>query len=379
MIRRVERAEGTRFQVYGKSDGKTVYVGTRDSLRDAKDLDEEHRSDQRKIKRGELAPNTSTKRTLKEGLDLWLAAIKDSRSHRPYSEFVKYQIEPELGALKISSITSAHIARWTATIGKRYAPQTVNSARGCLSSAFEWFIQPNEWLKINPCRGVAQTEVPDRQYNWIKTRGELERLLLGCSDDLRDMIAVSVGTAVRIGELLALTWDDVSFDTRLITIQRGSPTGLPKGGRIRQVPILDSALPVLRARALKRGGSVLVFPGKGGKHRAQTPVTCAFKSALKRAQMDTSLRWHDLRHTSASWWVMSGGDIFRLSKLMGHRDVKVTTKTYAHLAPEAWSQDYARLAFSAPSEPGKVYEIRRDDRGKLAGRSSVVLDARIAG
>lgn len=380
MIRRIERADGTRFQVYGKADGKTVYVGTYDSRREANDAEEEHRSDQRKIKRGELAPNATTKRTLKEGLDLWLASIKDSRSHRPYSEFVKYQIEPELGTLKISSITSTTIAQWSTAIAKRYAPQTVNSARGCLSAAFEWFIDPlNGWLKVNPCRGVKQTEVPDRQYNWIKTRGELERLLLGCSDELRDMIAVSVGTAMRIGELLALTWDDVSIDTRLITIQRGSPNGPPKGGKIRQVPILDSVLPVLRARALKRGGSVLVFPGKGGKHRSQTPVTCAFKSALKRAQMDTSLRWHDLRHTSASWWVMSGGDIFRLSKLMGHKSVKVTEKTYAHLAPEAWSQDYARLAFNAPSEPAKVYEIRRDERGKLAGRSSVVIDARQAG
>lgn len=73
---------------------------------------------------------------------------------------------------------------------------------------------------------------------------------------------------------------------------------------------------------------------------------------------------------------MSGGDIFRLSKLMGHRSVKITQDTYAHLAPEAWTQDYARIAFHIPSEPAKVYEIARDERGKLAGRRTVTVEQR---
>ena len=95
--------------------------------------------------------------------------------------------------------------------------------------------------------------------------------------------------------------------------------------------------------------------------------------------MDTKLRWHDLRHTAASWWVLGGGDIFRLSKLMGHSNVKITQQTYAHLAPEAWQQDYARLAFHVPSEPAKVYEIMRGENGKVAGRRAITVDARAAG
>jgi len=366
MIRRIERADGPRYQVYSKANGKTVYVGTYDSKKEAGIADEDHRSEQRKIASGELAPKTDTKRTLKQSLDLWLDALEagKSRSHRPYSEFVKYQIEPHLGTLTISSITSEHITSWTEKIAKQYAPQTVNSALGCLSSAFAWFIAPKKWLKANPCHGVAQTHVPDRVYKWIRTRGELERLLLTCADDLRDMIAV---------------WDDVSFDTRLITIQRGSPNGPPKSGRIRTVPILDSVLPVLQQRALRRGGSVLVFPGRDGKHRTQQPVTSAYKAALRRAGLEPSLNWHALRHTAASWWVMSGGDIFRLSKLMGHGSVKVTQKTYAHLAPEAWQQDYGRLAFNVPAEPAKIYEFKRGENGKMLGKTAINVDARAAG
>jgi hypothetical protein len=115
--------------------------------------------------------------------------------------------------------------------------------------------------------------------------------------------------------------------------------------------------------------------------RAKSPVQVAYKQALKRAGLDTSLRFHDLRHSFASHWVLARGDIFRLSRALGHADVRITQKVYAHLAPDAWEQDYGRVAFYVPSEPGKVYEILRDANGKLAGRRSIAiqpLDASVA-
>lgn len=101
--------------------------------------------------------------------------------------------------------------------------------------------------------------------------------------------------------------DDIDLEARLITVQRGRQ-GTTKSGKVRHVPPLDSGLDVLLRPRLKRRASPLVFSGKGGGARAQTPVTCAFKAALRRAQMDKSLVWHALRHTGASWWGMSGGD-----------------------------------------------------------------------
>lgn len=106
----------------------------------------------------------------------------------------------------------------------------------------------------------------ERAYNWLKTCGELERLLSVCPDELRDMVAIAVGTGLRLDEMLHLTWDDVDLTTPLLTIQRGRQ-GTVKGGRIRHVPILDSVLPVLQRRALRRGGAVQVFPGKSSKGR----------------------------------------------------------------------------------------------------------------
>lgn len=117
--------------------------------------------------------------------------------------------------------------------------------------------------------------------------------------------------------------------------------GTVKSGKQRHVPILDTRLPFMRELALERDGAVLVFPGRAGKSRTKPGVWYPFKMAAKRAHMP-KLRVHDLRHTFARHWVIDGGDIFRLSKILGHSSVVVTQRVYAHLVPEAREQDYHR-------------------------------------
>jgi integrase len=371
MIHKRVGKEGVTYQVYGQRGGRKVYVGSYDSKSVA--IAEERRwlVRQEQIAAGELPPEIDDKRTLGEAIDAWLKSLEasKSRAHRAYSEFAKYQIKPRLSSAPVAKLTKPQVMRWRDDLATQYAPTTVNSALACLSSAMSDFVDRG-WITMNPCLGVRQIEVRERAYNWIKTRGELERLLGVCPDELRDMIAVAIGTGLRLDEMLHLAWDDVDLETRLITVQRGRQ-GTVKGGRIRHVPILDSVLPVFRQRALQRAGAMFVFPGQGGGVRSKTPVQTAYKAALKRAGLDTRLRWHDLRHTCASWWVLGGGDIFRLSRMLGHASVQITQRTYAHLAPEAWQQDYHRLAFRCPSEPAKVYEFLRDDDGKLAGKRAI--------
>jgi integrase len=355
---------------------RKVYVGSFETEKKARAEERKYQVQQEMIEAGELAPEHDSTRLLSACADQWLAALERAkrRGHRAYSGFMKGMIRPRLGEVPITRLSRKDVERWRDGLLGRFSPESINSAITCLSSACGWFVTQG-WISANPCRGIKRVEVPPRAYAWIKTRAEFERLLLTCSDELRDMIAVSVGTMMRIDELLHLHWDDVDLEARMITIQRGRK-GPPKSGKARHVPILDSVLPVLQARALKRGGSVLVFPSPAGGVRTQAPLGTQLKGALRRAQMDTAIRWHDLRHTGASWWVMSGGDIFRLSKLMGHSDVKITQRTYAHLAPEAWQQDYHRLSFRVPSEPAKIVEMVRDEHGRMSGTRSVMVDAR---
>jgi integrase len=70
------------------------------------------------------------------------------------------------------------------------------------------------------------------------------------------------------------------------------------------------------------------------------------------------VRFHDLRHTFASHWVTKGGDLFKLQKILGHQSVQMTMR-YAHLAPEAFKDDYGRFGAADVFGGGTVVEITR--------------------
>jgi hypothetical protein len=85
-----------------------------------------------------------------------------------------------------------------------------------------------------------------------------------------------------------------------------------------------------------------VYPDEKGKPRTKPGVAVPFKQATARVGL-----------TFASHWVLGDGDIFRLSKILGHSSVIVTEKTYAHLALHAWAGHH-RVAFVVP-EQGTIY------------------------
>jgi len=359
MIKRKERIKGVQFQVYVRHNKRKTYVGTYETERQAIEASEDFRSQQRKIERGELPAAVLSNRTLREAAESWLADLlkRQARCEDVYRWSMEALVLPALGRDHLVSITKRRVTMWRDGFAGRYAPTTVNAALGCLSAAFSEFVDRG-WIAANPCIGIRKLEVKGRAYNWIKTVPEIERLLRVCNPDTRDMVAFAIGTGARIDEMLHLHWDDVDLERRLLTIQRGRK-GTPKRG-MRHVPILDSVLLMLKERALRRGGNVLVFPAvPSGKVRTKQTVTKSFKRSLKRAELDRTIRFHDLRHTFASHWVLNGGDIFRLSKVLGHSSVLITQRTYAHLAPEAWAQDYHRVAFRLPSD-GKVLNLRGD-------------------
>lgn len=368
MIKRVERADGVRFQVYGRRAGKKVYVGTYATKSAAEEAEEDHRVTSRKIERGELPATLESRRTLKQAADAWLTGLlkNGSRSETTYRAAMVYQVLPWLGSRQLIHLTKPQIAAWRDECALKFAATTVNGAIGCLSSALSSFVELG-WIPSNPCKGVKFVKVKDRAYNWIRTVPEMERLLSECDIDIRDIVAMALGSGMRIDEILHLAWDDIDLERRLMTIQRGRK-GTPKGG-MRHVPILDSVLPVLRERQLKRAGAFLVFPTSRGRVRAKSTITVAYKASLVRAELDRKIRFHDLRHTFASHWVMNGGDIFRLSRVLGHKSVIVTQRTYAHLVPEAWTQDHGRVAFRLPA-PATVLQFVRGPDG-IAGRKRV--------
>ena len=138
------------------------------------------------------------------------------------------------------------------------------------------------------------------------------------------VIEVAVETGLRQDELLGLRWDQIDLERREVRLT------VTKSSRPRVVPLSAGSVAIFVATA-PIGNSPFVFnnPRTGQRYRN---LWQSFQKACNRAGI-SDFRWHDLRHTFASWHVQSGVDLYRLSRILGHSTLQMTTR-YAHLATE---------------------------------------------
>jgi integrase len=359
-IKTIERADGKRFQVYGRRSGRKVYVSTHESKRDAIAADEDFRTTQRKIVRGELPPETDTKRTYGAAVGVWLKSIEKQLSHDEYKNRVELYLLPRFDAVSIVEIRKSHMLAWRDDLAGRVSNGTVNTVWATASAAFSYFVDM-EWITVNPCAGVRGLKIDQRVFPWLESPEAITRLLAELPHKWRTLVAFLVGTGCRLDEALMLRWDDVDLEHRLVTLRK------TKSGKARRVPIFDSVLTVLKEMKLARDASSYLWPGHKGKRLSQPSIRKPFKAAVIRAGLPKQLRLHDLRHTFASLFLVDGGDIFKLSRILGHHSVVVTERTYAHLKKSAFEEDYGRVRFAMPTE-AKVFQFVRDDRGRITDR-----------
>ena len=161
------------------------------------------------------------------------------------------------------------------------------------------------------------------------------------------LVAVALGiyAGLRAGEIFGLRWRDVSFSSRLLTVSR-SFSRTTKSGLTRHIPLnreLSEYLTAWRPRCPKSPED-LVCPSLDGK---SWTIPKQAPRDLPRLYLAASLPvpsapWHCLRHTFASLFMMSGGNILTLRTLMGHSDVS-QTQAYAHLAPQFLASEIERI------------------------------------
>jgi integrase len=176
--------------------------------------------------------------------------------------------------------------------------------------------------KRKGARGVRYE--PQGRLRYLEQE-ETVRLLEACRASrypyLFAIVTVALHTGMRQGEILGLTWDRVDFARGVLLLE------ITKSGKRREVPMSQAVYTVLSTRSGPREG--LVFAKADGQ--AWGRLSTAFATALRRAKI-TAFRFHDLRHTCASWLAMSGRPLLEIKELLGHAEISMTMR-YAHLAP----------------------------------------------
>lgn len=305
------------------------------------------------VRKGEVAPPPPRK-TYENLREHW-KATKGAAKRRPQDDtsIFRCHLDPAFGGLTLTEITYERIEAFKAARA-HLAPGTVRHHLNLLGAMLK-HARRLGWLRPDqvPAIDRPSIRVNGQDFCYLRSTEEIRRFLRAARDEGLDaftMYATAIYTGLRQGELAALVWDRIDLDKRLITVDR-SFNGPTKASDVRYVPIVDALLPVLRDWRLRCPGP-LVFPNvHGAMHRPADRIfaerfhrvldAAGFPRPTKGKQLHY-IRFHDLRHTFASHWMMGSGDLFKLQKVLGHKSTELTLR-YAHLSPAAFAADYGRF------------------------------------
>jgi integrase len=209
---------------------------------------------------------------------------------------------------------------------KPMAPATINRYAASLGAVLTWAVKkritPRGW--DNPCRRIERRPENNEVVRFL-SEAERVALLEACKSarwpKLYLFVLLALTTGGRRGELQRLRWSDVDLDRRICSI----PT--TKNGDPRVLPLTTSVVDVLRAHS--ESSQALVFASRLRPDKPYNYVS-EWKKALGIAKVK-NFRFHDLRHTCASYLAQSGATLLEIGDVLGHRQVSVT-KRYSHLA-----------------------------------------------
>ncbi len=193
-----------------------------------------------------------------------------------------------------------------------------------------------ELILKNPLRHYSKLKVKPRPPKFWSTLEINQFLRVNKDDELYPLFAIALNTGMRRGELAGLCWDKIHFTQGVIEVSRtrdrdGLKDGT-KNGRMRPVPINSVAKMILLKLFAERKGE-FVFTMRDGSPIPVQHVYRLFERAQFKAGMIKKIRFHDLRHTYASHFVMAGGNLYDLQKILGHSRAEMT-QIYAHLSQQ---------------------------------------------
>ena len=232
---------------------------------------------------------------------------------------------------KIKEIRRANVQRYITKRSGMVSAATVRKEVNVLKHMLNLAVFDWEIITFNPAQGVKSPKVAPGRVRYLQPT-ELRLLMSACLEWLRPIVALAVTTGMRRSEILRLRWLDMDIaHQRLLLPQTKNNEG-------KVVYLNQSALAALRS--LPFGAQTksvdLLFPDL-------TPekVSVAFHRTCNKVGI-ADFRFHDLRHTAASWLRMSGADIHTVGQILGHKDIRMAAR-YQHLSPEFLAKAVRRL------------------------------------
>ncbi len=285
----------------------------------------------------------------------WLSLIAASvkpRSLEIYRHNVAHHILPVLGTRKIRDLQKGHVKAFLADKGVKFARRTVQvlyaTLRGMLNAAVEdGVILANPAAKLG--RQLRLASVPRQEEIKAFTQEQLARFLTvaaSVAPRFFPLFLLFARTGLRVGEGLALQWEDLDYQAREIRVTRAFSAGrlqTPKGHMSRTVDMSGALRRVLlrlqvdrKAETLRRGWPTMppwVFCSPTGRPLRGEDVAKGFKRVLKAAGLPLHFTPHCLRHSYASLLLQMGVSPAYVQRQLGHHSIKLTVDVYGRWLP----------------------------------------------
>ncbi|MBT2413562.1 site-specific integrase [Streptomyces sp. ISL-12] len=323
-------------------------------------------------------PVAAADSTVSAYLAYWLDGVAvhhlRENTHTRCAAAIRLHLSPGLGAKKLARLTTRDVRtfldglrvtcqccaqKWDAKrrrccatgqcCDRRLSPLTVTYVHAVLKSALEHAVREDE-LPRNVARNVKTTAPRPRRFQPL-TAAEARQLLQAANGDrLHALYELALRTGLRKGELLGLHWEDLDLDGGTATIHRSLQRTRSQGLTVLNTKTLASerriALPTECLSSLKIHqerqqeerqaagtgwmGNGLVFTTPKGRPLDPTNLTRRFRRLLHSARLRT-IRFHDLRHSTATLLLEQGVDLVVIKELLGHAHIGVTAGVYAHV------------------------------------------------
>jgi len=259
-------------------------------------------------------------RSWQEAAVRWLKETSHKRTHERDKEKLRW-LDQFFGDRMLSAITRDLIDKVADRKAKESSPANANRYLALIRSILRRARDDWAWIDFAP--KVRLFRESRKRVRWI-TREEAARLLAALPDHLRDMAQFALATGLRQSNVSLLRWDQIDMQRQVAWIHPDEA----KAGKAIAVPLNQDALDVLRRRLGQHREFVYTYRGKPSK----VCSTARWHKALAEAGIE-DFRWHDLRHTWASWHVQSGTSLQELMELGGWSSYEMVMR-YAHLAAD---------------------------------------------
>lgn len=334
------------YRVKIRIKGFPTQTATFARLTDAKDwakITEGAIKDRRYFKNTE-----SKKRTLKELIDRY---IEDVLPNKPKSQAKQTSQlnwwKESIGDYYLVDITPPLIAEYRDKLArektrfnKKYSPATINRYLAAISHVFTVATNEWGWIEDSPIRKVSKSKEPRGRVRFLSD-DERKALLTACqestSEYLYPVVVLALSTGMRQGEILNISWADINIDKQYIILHE------TKNGERRRVPLAGLALEEIKKLSkIRRIDTNLLFPHANTNIKEQHfDIRKPWNDALEKAEIK-DFRFHDLRHSAASYLAMNGASLAEIAEVLGHKTLQMV-KRYAHLSEAHTSKVVASM------------------------------------